>query len=148
MDEAKRQDLAQILVIISGLSGQKVQEEAAKALSSNDPVVMAEFMENGWQSAQVVDDRAVAWEASQAPDGSSLKAAADAALQENTPDALSEFAATGADIARAHDRRREMYELTNSPFPAVAAGASEAIQVGTDTAIESYLRYGQFVDAA
>lgn len=148
MDEAKRQDLAQILVIISGLSGQKVQEEAAKALSSNDPVVMADFMENGWQSAQVVDDRAVAWEASQAPDGSSLKAAADAALQENTPDALSEFAATGADIARAHDRRREVYELTNSPFPAVAAGASEAIQVGTDTAIESYLRYGQFVDAA
>lgn len=148
MDEAKRQDLAQILVIISGLSGQKVQEEAAKALSSNDSVVMADFMENGWQSAQVVDDRAVAWEASQAPDGSSLKAAADAALQENTPDALSEFAATGADIARAHDRRREVYELTNSPFPAVAAGASEAIQVGTDTAIESYLRYGQFVDAA
>lgn len=148
LEEAKRQDLAQILVTISGISGQKVQEEAAKALDTNDPQVMADFMENGWQRAQAVDDRATAWEAAKAPEGTSLKTAADAALKDGTPEALSDFASTGADIARAHDARRDVYELTRSPFPSVVRGANEAIQVGTETAINSYLRYGQFVDAA
>ncbi|MDT9407738.1 hypothetical protein [Corynebacterium rouxii] len=148
LEEAKRQDLAQILVTISGISGQKVQEEAAKALDTNDPQVMADFMENGWQRAQAVDDRATAWEATKAPEGTSLKTAADAALKDGTPEALSDFASTGADIARAHDARRDVYELTRSPFPSVVRGANEAIQVGTETAINSYLRYGQFVDAA
>lgn len=66
----------------------------------------------------------------------------------NTADALSDFVISGEETARAHDRRREVYELTRSSSPSVASGAREAIQVGTETAISSYLRYGQFVAAA
>lgn len=82
LEEAKRQDLAHILVTISQLSGPKVQEEAAKALATNDTQAMATFMETGWQQAQTVDDRAVAWEAAKAAEGTSLKTAADAALKD------------------------------------------------------------------
>ena len=146
--EAQKQDLRHILTTISAVSGPTVQKEVAALLDSNDSAAMSEFIDSGWQNAQAQDDRASAWEAAQAPDGSTLKSAADEVLQQNTPDALSEFAATGAETARAHDRRREVYELTNSPLPSVAAGASEAIQVGTDTAIEEFLRYGQFVAAS
>ncbi|AKK03957.1 ALF repeat-containing protein [Corynebacterium epidermidicanis] len=148
MDEAKRQDLSQILVTISTLSGKQVQQDAAAALATQDVETMAKFIDSGWQQAQTVDDRATAWDAAKAPEGSSLKAAADQALKDNTAEALSEFASHGADTARAHDARREVYELTRSALPSVAAGASEAIRVGTDTAVTTYLRYGQFVDAA
>lgn len=146
--EAQQQDLRQILITISSISGPSVQAEINSLIESGDSVAMAEFIESGWQQAQAQDDRAFAWEAAEAPDGSSLKNAADATLQENTPEALSDFATTGADVARSHDRRREVYELTNSLLPSVAAGASEAIRVGTDTAIEEFLRYGQFVAAS
>lgn len=145
--EAQQQDLRQILATLSSISGPTVQQEISRVLDTGDSSAMSAFIDSGWQQAQTQDDRATAWEAAEAPEGSTLKAAADEALRINTPDALSEFAATGAETARAHDRRREVYELTNSPLPSVAAGASEAIQVGTDTAIESFLRYGQFVAA-
>lgn len=148
MDEARTQDLRQIVVTISSLSGENVQNAATQALNAGDIDSLSTFIESGWQTAQSEDDRATAWKASQAPDGSVLKSAADKALSADTPDALSEFASTGADKARRDDKRREVYELTRSPLLSVSAGASEALMTDTDTAIESYLRYGQFVDAA
>lgn len=148
MELAQQQDLRQILVTISAIGGPTVQDEVATLLDSGDTVAMAEFIDSGWQHAQAQDDRATAWEAAEAPEGSSLKQAADAALQDGSAEALADFVATEADTARAHDRRREVYELIYSPLPTVAANASEAIRVGTDTAIEQFLRYGQFVAAA
>lgn len=146
--EARVQDLRQIAVTISAVSGPAVQAAAKKAIGAGDEQSLATFIDSGWPQAQQVDDRDITWRASQAPAGTSLKGAADKALQTNTADALSDFATTGQDAAKAHDRRREVYNLTRSTSPAVARGAQEAIQVGTDTAIESYLRYGQFVAAA
>lgn len=148
MDEARVQDLRQIVVTISSLSGENVQKAAAAALDAGDLDTLSEFIDSGWQAAQTKDDRATVWEATQAPEGSVLKAAAEQALAVDTPDALSDFVSTGADKARRDDRRRELYELTRSPLPSVAEGAAEALMVDTDTAIESYLRYGQFVDVA
>lgn len=144
---AQQQDLRSIMSTLSSVSGPTVQDRANELLTSGTTEQMGEFIESGWQQAQAQDDRATAWEAAEAPEGSTLKAAADEALRINTPDALAEFAATGQETARAHDRRREVYELTNSPLPTVAANAAEALQVGTDTAIEGFLRYGQFVAA-
>ena len=148
MDEARTQDLRQIVVTISSLSGENVQNAAKQALDAGDIDSLSTFIDTGWQKAQIEDDRATAWKATQAPEGSVLKAAAEEALSTDTEEALSEFAATGADKARWDDKRREVYELSRSPLPSVAAGASEALITDTDTAIESYLRYGQFVDAA
>ncbi|WJY73729.1 HNH endonuclease [Corynebacterium auriscanis] len=148
MLEARIQDLRQIVVTISAVSGPAVQAAAKKATDAGDEQSLATFIDSGWAQAQQVDDRDITWRASQAPAGSSLKRAADQALQTNTAEALSEFASTGQDVATAHDRRREVYALTRSTSPAVARGAKEAIRTGTDTAIESYLRYGQFVAAA
>lgn len=148
MLEARIQDLRQIVVTISAVSGPAVQAAAKKATDAGDEQSLATFIDSGWAQAQQIDDRDITWRASQAPAGTSLKAAADRALQTNTAEALSEFASTGQDVAKAHDRRREVYALTRSTSPAVARGAQEAIQTGTDTAIESYLRYGQFVAAA
>ena len=146
MDEARTQDLRQIVVTISSLSEENVQNAAKQALDAGDIDSLSNFIDTGWQTAQTEDDRATAWKATQAPEGSVLKSAAEKALSTDTEEALSEFAATGADKARWDDKRREVYELSRSPLPSVAAGASEALM--TDTAIESYLRYGQFVDAA
>ncbi|WP_410494657.1 ALF repeat-containing protein [Corynebacterium belfantii] len=148
MDEARTQDLRQIVVTISSLSGENVQKAATQALNAGDIESLSNFIESGWQTAQTEDDRATAWKATQAPDGSVLKSAAENALSADTADALSEFSSTGANKARRDDKRREVYELTRSPLPSVAAGASEALMTDTDTAIESYLRYGQFVDSA
>ncbi|MDK8472784.1 hypothetical protein [Corynebacterium accolens] len=148
MDEARTQDLRQIVVTISSLSEENVQNAAKQALDAGDIDSLSNFIDTGWQTAQTEDDRATAWKATQAPEGSVLKAAAEKALSTDTEEALSEFAATGADKARWDDKRREVYELSRSPLPSVAAGASEALMTDTDTAIESYLRYGQFVDAA
>ncbi|WP_186276852.1 HNH endonuclease [Corynebacterium anserum] len=148
MQQARIQDLRQIVVTISAAAGSAVQAAADKALESGDEQALADFIDAGWSHAQQLDDRATAWRAARAPAGTSVKAAADRALQANTPEALSDFATTGYDIAKAHDRRREVYALTRSTSPAVARGAQEAIQTGTDTAIDSYLRYGQFVAAA
>ncbi|MDU7101859.1 MAG: hypothetical protein E6332_00960, partial [Corynebacterium sp.] len=148
MDEARTQDLRQIVVTISSLSEENVQNAAKQALDAGDIDSLSDFIDTGWQTAQTEDDRATAWKATQAPEGSVLKAAAEKALSTDTEEALSEFAATGADKARWDDKRREVYELSRSPLPSVAAGASEALMTDTDTAIESYLRYGQFVDAA
>ncbi|OJI02227.1 hypothetical protein BKD75_09665 [Corynebacterium diphtheriae] len=148
MDEARTQDLRQIVVTISSLSGENVQKAATQALNAGDIESLSNFIESGWQAAQTEDDRATAWKATQAPDGSVLKSAAENALSADTADALSEFSSTGANKARRDDKRREVYELTRSPLPSVAAGASEALMTDTDTAIESYLRYGQFVDSA
>ncbi|MFS0212382.1 HNH endonuclease [Corynebacterium striatum] len=146
-DAAQQQDLRQILTTLASVGGPSVQSRANELLASGTTEEMGEFIETGWQQAQARDDRETAWKAAEAPDGSALKWAADAALQDNSPEALSEFAATGEDTARAHDRRREVYDLTNSPLPTVASNAAEALQVGTDTAIEEFLRYGQFVAA-
>lgn len=148
MDEARTQDLRQIVVTISSLSEENVQNAAKQALDAGDIDSLSNFIDTGWQTAQTEDDRATAWKATQAPEGSVLKAAAEKALSTDTEEALSEFASTGADKARWDDKRREVYELSRSPLPSVAAGASEALMTDTDTAIESYLRYGQFVDAA
>ncbi|MGX1739811.1 hypothetical protein [Corynebacterium flavescens] len=148
MDEARAQDLRQIVVTISSLSGENVQNAATEVLNAGDIESLSNFIDSGWQTAQIEDDRATAWKASQSPEGSVLKSAADKALSADTEDALSEFASTGSDKARRDDKRREVYELTRSPLPSVAAGASDALMTDTDTAIESYLRYGQFVDAA
>ena len=148
MDEARTQDLRQIVVTVSSLSEENVQNAAKQALDAGDIDSLSNFIDTGWQTAQTEDDRATAWKATQAPEGSVLKAAAEKALSTDTEEALSEFAATGADKARWDDKRREVYELSRSPLPSVAAGASEALMTDTDTAIESYLRYGQFVDAA
>ena len=148
MDEARTQDLRQIVVTISSLSEENVQNAAKQALDAGDIDSLSDFIDTGWQTAQTEDDRATAWKATQAPEGSVLKAAAEKALSTDTEEALSEFASTGADKARWDDKRREVYELSRSPLPSVAAGASEALMTDTDTAIESYLRYGQFVDAA
>ena len=151
-DTAQSQDLRQLLITISAISGPTVQDKVSELLDANngagDVEAIGEFIESGWELAQTVDDRATAWEAAEAPDGSALKRAADAALRDNSADALSDFAATGADTARSHDRRREVYDLTTSELPSVAAGAQEAIRTNTDTAIEGYLRYGQYVAAA
>lgn len=151
-ETAQHQDLRQILVTISAISGPKVQDRVNELLEANDGVgdteAIAEFIDSGWQVLQAQDDRATAWRAAEAPAGSALKRAADAALQANTDDALAEFAATGEDTARSHDKRREVYELSTSQLPSVAAGASEALQVNTDTAIDTFLRYGQFVAAS
>lgn len=148
MDEARRQDLRNIVVTIASLSGEHVQRAAQEALDADDIGAISAFVESGWQAAQHQDDRATAWRAAQAPAGSALKAAADRALAADTEEALGEFASTGEDKARREDERKEVYELSRSPLPSVAAGASEALIVDTDTAIEAYLRYGQFVDAS
>lgn len=148
MELAQHQDFRQILVTISAVSGPTVQDEVAVLLESGDMDAIAEFIDSGWQTAQAQDDRATAWEAAEAPDGSSVKQAADAALQDGSAETLADFVATGVDTARAHDRRREVYELTWSELPTVSANASEAIRIGTETAIEQFLRYGQFVAAA
>ena len=149
---AQNQDLRQILVTISAISGPKVQEKVTALLQANDGAgdteAIAEFIDSGWQELQAQDDRATAWKAAEAPRGTALKRAADAALKDNSADTLAEFAATGADTARAHDKRREVYALSTSELPSVAAGAQEALQVNTDTAIETFLRYGQFVAAS
>ena len=146
-DAAQQQDLRQILSTLASVGGPSVQSRANELLASGTTEEMGLFIETGWQQAQARDDRETAWKAAEAPEGSALKWAADAALQDNSPEALSEFAATGEATARAHDRRREVYDLTNSPLPTVASNAAEAIRVGTDTAIENFLRYGQFVAA-
>lgn len=151
-ETAQNQDLRQILVTISAISGPKVQEKVTELLEANDGAgdteAIAEFIDSGWQELQAQDDRATAWQAAEAPRGTALKRAADAALKDNSADALAEFAATGADTARTHDKRREVYELSTSELPSVAAGAQEALQVNTDTAIDTFLRYGQFVAAS
>lgn len=151
-ETAQNQDLRQILVTISAISGPKVQDRVNELLEANDGAgdteAIAEFIDAGWQELQAQDDRATAWQAAEAPRGSALKRAADAALKDNSADALAEFAATGADTARTHDKRREVYELSTSELPSVAAGAQEALQVNTDTAIDTFLRYGQFVAAS
>ena len=151
-ETAQNQDLRQILVTISAISGPKVQDRVNELLEANDGAgdteAIAEFIDAGWQELQAQDDRATAWQAAEAPRGTALKRAADAALKDNSADALAEFAATGADTARTHDKRREVYELSTSELPSVAAGAQEALQVNTDTAIDTFLRYGQFVAAS
>ncbi len=149
---AQNQDLRSLLVLISAISGPTVQERVTELLDTNegagDTETIAEFIDSGWQELQAQDDRATAWLAAEAPRGTALKRAADAALKDNSADALAEFAATGADTARTHDKRREVYELSTSELPSVAAGAQEALQVNTDTAIDTFLRYGQFVAAS
>jgi len=149
---AQNQDLRSILATISAISGPKVQDRVTELLSANDGAgdteAIAEFVDSGWAELQAEDDRATAWEAAESRDGSSVKAAADTALRTDTPEALADFAATGLDNARAADARREVYELTRSELPSVAAGAAEAIQTDTDTAIDGFLRYGQYVAAA
>ncbi|MGP5039526.1 hypothetical protein, partial [Corynebacterium variabile] len=151
-ETAQNQDLRQILVTISAISGPKVQDRVNELLEANDGAgdteAIAKFIDAGWQELQAQDDRATAWQAAEAPRGTALKRAADAALKDNSADALAEFAATGADTARTHDKRREVYELSTSELPSVAAGAQEALQVNTDTAIDTFLRYGQFVAAS
>ncbi|MCJ7857456.1 hypothetical protein [Corynebacterium kalidii] len=152
LETAQNQDLRQILVTISAISGPKVQEKVTELLDANDGAgdteAIAEFIDAGWQELQAQDDRATAWQAAEAPRGTALKRAADAALKDNSAEALAEFAATGADTARTHDKRREVYELSTSELPSVAAGAQEALRVNTDTAIDTFLRYGQFVAAS
>lgn len=148
-EAAQRQDLRQILTTLATIGGPNVQQRANELLNSGTTEQMGEFIDSGWEDKQLQDDLETAWQATaEADEGSTLKRAADEALRDRSPDALAEFAATGADIARSHDRKRQVYELTNSPLPSVAAGASEAVKVGTDTAIEGFLRYGQFVAAA
>ncbi|MDK4331232.1 HNH endonuclease [Corynebacterium accolens] len=146
-EEAQLQDLRQILTTLSTVGGQQLQEQANRLLQSGSTDEISNFIDTGWQEAQRKDDRAQAWQAAQAEEGTSLKSAADKALREDTVEALSEFAAQGEDEARANDKRREVYELVDSELPTVSANASEALRIGTDTAIDEFLRYGQYVAA-
>ncbi|KAB3523274.1 hypothetical protein GC425_01815 [Corynebacterium sp. zg254] len=146
--EARVQDLREIVVTVAAVGGPAVQAAAKDAVDAGGEQALVDFITSRWDQAQVVDDRAVAWQAAAAREGSSVKQAADAALRVNSAEALGEFAASGLEVARRHDRRREVYALTRSAQPTVASGAAEAIRVGSDTAIETFLRYGQFVAAA
>ncbi|MDN8578874.1 ALF repeat-containing protein [Corynebacterium bovis] len=148
METARRQDLRDILVALSTVSGPTVQREAGQLIADGSVEQIGDFLGDGWKRAQADDDRATAWEAAGSPDGSSVKRAADAVLRSPEPDALAQFAAEGLDRAQRADQRREVYELTESPLPTVAANAQQAVRIGTDEAIESFLRYGQFVAAA
>ncbi|MFD5869437.1 HNH endonuclease [Corynebacterium sp. NPDC060344] len=151
LEVARNQDLRWMLVTISSIGGPRVQARVSEILSGDggpDSALMVGFVESEWEVLQAEDDRAVAWEAARAPEGSSVKAAADQALRDNSAESLGEFAASGVVVARGADARREVYELTRSELPSVAAGASEAIQVNSDEAIDGFLRYGQFVAAA
>lgn len=148
LSEAQRLARHDLLTTISSVSGAEVQQRIGELLESDDPQEFAAFLEGEWQTLQTNDDRAFAWQAAHARDGSSVKIAADRVLAENTPEAFAEFAATGYDQAKGSDDRRAVYQLTRSPLPTVAAGAAEAITVNTDTAIEGFLRYGQYVAAS
>lgn len=146
--QAQLQDLRSVLVLIASIGGQEVQQRVGELLESDDIDEIAYFIDVQWQQLQMHDDRALAWEAASAAEGSSLKQAADAALIENTADALADFAAAGMDEAIAHDARREVYALVDSPLPSVSAGASAVLQMYSDDAVEDFLRYGQYVAAA
>ncbi|MEL4153593.1 ALF repeat-containing protein [Corynebacterium bovis] len=148
METARRQDLRDVLVALSTVSGPTVQREAGRLIADGSVEQIGDFLGDGWKRAQADDDRATAWEAAGSPDGTSVKRAADAVLRSPEPDALAQFAAEGLDRAQRADQRREVYELTESPLPTVAANAQQAVRIGTDEAIESFLRYGQFVAAA
>lgn len=146
-EEAQLQDLRQILTTLATVGGENVQTEANRLLQSGSVEEISSFIDIGWQDAQLKDDRAQAWQAAQAEEGTSLKTAADKALRVDTAEALSDFVAGGEDEARANDKRREVYALSDSELPTVSANAAEALRIGTDTAIDEFLRYGQYVAA-
>lgn len=150
---AQTQDLSEVLVTISSISGSKVQQRINEILAQNAGDQesldrMINFFDTEYGELKAHDDRAIAWRAMTSPEGSAVRRAAEAALRENTSEALSNFADEGLRRAEVTDRRRQVYELTRSPLPSVAAGAAEALKINTDSAIDGYLRYGQFVNSA
>lgn len=146
-EKAQLQDLRQLLSTLASIGGENLQSEVKRLLESGSVEEISTFIDSGWQAAQYKDDRKQTWQAAQAPEGSTLKKAADEALRNDSAEVLADFVSTGQDKARADDKRRQVYELVDSDLPTVSANASEAIRIGTDTAIDEFLRYGQFVAA-
>ncbi|APT08490.1 hypothetical protein BSP99_14275 [Corynebacterium glutamicum] len=146
-EQAQQADLERILAFLVKVTGETTGQEAMRILQGGDVDEMITFIDSGWESFQLEDDRVEVTALSQGDPHDVVTQWAQEALA-GGDHAITEFVSAGQLEAQIHDQRRALYELAASPLPSVAAGAHHALTSGSDQVVTEFLEFGQFVAAA
>lgn len=141
-------DRRQLVTDLTTRGSVEVRASAQRILDRNDPVIINDFLAQGWWRTWDLDLRITATQFLNL-DGP-IRRAASASIDAG-PEAIEEFVLSGwMTEARVSDRQAA-YALIASPNPAVSAGAKTVLATSdpdSDAAkVADYLRYGQFVAA-
>lgn len=141
-------DRKQLVTDLTTRGSVEVRASAQRILDRNDPVIINDFLAQGWWRTWDLDLRITATQFLNL-DGP-IRRAASASIDAG-PEAIEEFVLSGwMTEARVSDRQAA-YALIASPNPAVSAGAKTVLATSdpdSDAAkVADYLRYGQFVAA-
>ncbi|GAA2871315.1 ALF repeat-containing protein [Paenarthrobacter ilicis] len=141
-------DRKQLVTDLTTRGSVEVRASAQRILDRNDPVIINDFLAQGWWRTWDLDLRITATQFLNL-DGP-IRRAASASIDAG-PEAIEEFVLSGwMTEARVSDRQAA-YALIASPNPAVSAGAKTVLATSdpdSDAAkVSDYLRYGQFVAA-